>query len=163
MDESIDKVRREVMQTSVAVLPADVSIAGSLDPGEETRPRTQRLYPVVAQTAMIGVVTRKELHKLVREHAGEQSPLATVIKSVSPIGRALRAVVYRMAEASLTAFRWSIACGHQRLIGMVSLSDLLAAQRATRRRTPPRACVRLHLPFSRRTDDADQAETRQAG
>ncbi len=36
--ESIDKVRREVMQTNVAVLPADVSIAElARSLGEETR------------------------------------------------------------------------------------------------------------------------------
>ena len=114
---------REVMQTNIAVLPADLSIAElARSLGEESRPRTQRLYPVVAaDRAMIGVVTRKELHKLVREHAGEQSPLAAVIKKnpvVAYPDEPLRAVVYRMAEASLTRFPVVDRVRSQTLIGM---------------------------------------------
>jgi len=162
---------REVMQTNVAVLPADVSIAElARSLGEETRPRTPRLYPVVAaDRAMIGVVTRKELHKLVREHAGEQSPLAAVIKRnpvVAYPDEPLRAVVYRMAEASLTRFPVVDRGEPQKLIGLVSLSDLLAARARNLEEERRRERVlRLHLPFSRRarTTPPDHAETRQAG
>jgi CBS domain-containing protein len=161
---------REVMQTNIAVLPADLSIAElARSLGEESRPRTQRLYPVVAaDRAMIGVVTRKELHKLVREHAGEQSPLAAVIKKnpvVAYPDEPLRAVVYRMAEASLTRFPVVDRVRPQTLIGMVSLSDLLAARARNLEEERRRERVlRLHLPFSRRTRTTpEHAETRQAG
>jgi chloride channel protein, CIC family len=162
---------REVMQTNIAVLPADVSIAELARAlGEENRPRTQRLYPVVAEDrTMVGVVTRKELHKLVREHPGEESPLAAVIKKnpvVAYPDEPLRVVVYRMAEASLTRFPVVKRAQPQTLIGVISLSDLLAARARNLEEERRRERVlRLHLPFPRRarTIPEDYSETRQAG
>jgi chloride channel protein, CIC family len=161
---------REVMRTNVAVLPADVSIAelaGSL--GEENRPRTQRLYPVIAEDrTMVGVVTRKDLHKLVHEHPGEESPLAAVIKRIpwsrTPTSRC--APSYRMAEASLTRFPVVERAHPQKLIGMISLSDLLAARARNLEEERHRERVlRLHLPFRRRarTMPENHPEKRQAG
>jgi H+/Cl- antiporter ClcA/CBS domain-containing protein len=161
---------REVMQTNVAVLPADVSIAElSRSLGEESRPRTQRLYPVIAAEGrtMIGVVTRKELHRLVHEHRGEESPLAAVIKKnpvVAYPDEPLRVVVYRMAETSLTRFPVVERGEPGKLLGLVSLSDLLTARARNldeeRRRE---RVLRVHLPFSTRARARPQGpETRQA-
>jgi H+/Cl- antiporter ClcA/CBS domain-containing protein len=162
---------REVMRTNVAVLPADVSIAelaGSL--GEENRPRTQRLYPVIAEDrTMIGVVTRKDLHNLVHEHPGEESPLSAVIKKnplVAYPDEPLRAVVYRMAEASLTRFPVVERAQPQTLIGMISLSDLLAARARNLEEERHRERVlRLHLPFRRRArmKPEEHGEARHTG
>src|SRR5262245_41809965 len=124
---------REVMRTNIAVLPAEISltdVARSLS--DDTRPRTQRLYPVVgSDRRMIGVLTRRELQKLVREHPGDTSPLAALVTKnpvVTYPDEPLRVVVYRMAEASLTRFPVVDRADPRHLIGMISLSDLLAAR-----------------------------------
>jgi chloride channel protein, CIC family len=162
---------REVMQTNIAVLPANVSItelARSL--GDDSRPRTQRLYPVVAEDrTMVGVVTRKELQRLVREHQGKESPLAEGVKKnpvVAYPDEPLRAVVYRMAEASLTRFPVVDRTAPRTLLGLVSLSDLLAARARNLEEERRRERVlRIHLPFPlrARTMPASDAETREAG
>ena len=116
---------------------------------------------------MIGVVTRKELHKLVREHAGEQSPLAAVIKKnpvVAYPDEPLRAVVYRMAEASLTRFPVVDRVQPQRLIGMVSLFRL--ARRASAQPGDAAASVycACTFPLASHPDDAPgRGRNRQAG
>jgi chloride channel protein, CIC family len=147
---------REVMRTNIAVLPAAISLtelAQSLN--DDTRPRTQRLYPVVGdERRMIGVVTRRELQKLIREHPGDTSPLAALVKRdpvVAHPDEPLRVVVYRMAEAGLTRFPVVDRADPRKLIGMISLSDLLAARARNLEEERHRERVlRLHLPFPAR-------------
>jgi CIC family chloride channel protein len=73
---------REVMRTNIAVLPADVTVDEvSRSLSDDSRPRTQRLYPVVdAERRMLGVVTRGELQKLVRAHPADGRPLAAMLR-----------------------------------------------------------------------------------
>jgi CBS domain-containing protein len=124
---------REVMRTNVAALPADAAaetIASSLrlDPS-----RGQRLYPVVAaDDRLVGVVTRADLQRVVEHRAAEgaASSLASVVRGkpvVASPDEPLRVIVHRMAETGIT--RFPVVERHsQKLIGMVSLTDLLKAR-----------------------------------
>jgi chloride channel protein, CIC family len=124
---------REVMRTNVVALPADAPIdtlAGSLrlDP---SRGR-QRLYPVVNdRSALIGVVTRADLQRVVEHpHGSGASPLESVLRGrpvVANPDEPLRIVVHRMAETGITRFP-VVERESGRLVGMVSLTDLLKAR-----------------------------------
>jgi CIC family chloride channel protein len=161
------------MRTNIAVLPAAISmteLARSLS--DDTRPRTQRLYPVVGDDRrMIGVVTQRELQKLVREHPDDSSPLAALVKKDPVVAlpeEPLRVVVYRMAEASLTRLPVVDRADPRKLIGMISLSDLLAARARNLDEERSRERVlRLHLPFPARArtipGNGGGGETREMG
>jgi CBS domain-containing protein len=148
---------REVMRTNIAVLPADVTVDEvSRSLSDDSKPRTQRLYPVVdAERRMLGVVTRSELQKLVRTHPADGRPLAAVLRKkpiVAYPDEPLRVVVYRMAELSLTRLPVVDRSDDRTLIGIVSLSDLLAARaRNLQEEIRRERVLRLHLPFPARS------------
>jgi len=125
---------REVMRSNIAAIPADTSIADlaqALHDGQSKR--RQRLYPVVdQQRSLIGVVTRQELQRLVQQCNGHG--LAESIRrdpKVAYPDEPLRVVVYRMAESGLTRLPVVEHDGSRRLVGMVSLDDLLKARAHT--------------------------------
>jgi H+/Cl- antiporter ClcA/CBS domain-containing protein len=148
---------REVMRTNIAVLPADVTVDEvSRSLSDDSRPRTQRLYPVVdAERRMLGVVTRGELQKLVRTLPADGRPLAAMLRKEPVVAypdEPLRVVVYRMAELSLTRFPVVDRSDDRKLIGIVSLSDLLAARARNLQEERRRERVlRIHLPFPARS------------
>ena len=124
---------REVMRTNVAALPAGAPIdtlthSLRLDP---SRGR-QRLYPVVDdRNQVVGVVTRADLQRVVeRPHGSGASPLESVVRGrpvVAHPDEPLRVVVHRMAETGITRFP-VVERESSRLVGMVSLTDLLKAR-----------------------------------
>jgi CIC family chloride channel protein len=126
---------REVMRTNIVALPAAISLQelARILSSDNSR-RSQRLYPVVGPEGdLVGVVTGNELQKLIQEQqaGGNRRQLAEVIKShpvVAHPDEPLRVVVYRMAESGFT--RLPVVARHdpQRLIGIVSLTDLLKAR-----------------------------------
>jgi chloride channel protein, CIC family len=125
---------REVMRSNIAAIPADTPIADlakSLHDGQS--PRRQRLYPVVDRDQkLVGVVTRDELQHLIQQGKGQG--LAELIKrspTVAYPDEPLRVVVYRMAETGLTRFPVVDRDGSRKLVGMVSLDDLLKARSHT--------------------------------
>jgi CBS domain-containing protein len=146
---------REVMRTNVAVLPADVAIedlARALR--DDASPRLQRLYPVVdADGRLAGVIRRRDLQRTVRDYrvAGVERPLAEAMKTRPVVAYAdepLRVVVYRMAETSLTRLPVVDRKDPRRLVGMISLSDLLAARlRHLEEERRRERVLRLRLPF----------------
>jgi CBS domain-containing protein len=122
---------REVIRPNVVALPADTSInelAEMLHDGRS--PRQQSLYPVVdVDKKLVGVVTRHELRQLVHEQNGRR--LADVVKTdpvVAHPDEPLRVVAYRMAETGLTRFPVVERDGSRKLVGIVSLADLLKAR-----------------------------------
>ncbi len=168
---------REVMRTNIAVLPAGIKVSElAYSLRDESRPRTQRLYPVVdGDRRLIGVVTRRELRKVVGAHllhpahAGDATPLAEHVRREPVVAypdEPLRVVVYRMAEKSLTRFPVVDRADPRKLIGMISLSDLLAARTRNLEEERRRERVlRIHLPFPARarTLPGGDDETREAG
>ena len=108
---------REVMRRDVVALPADAS------PGEIAAARPQRLYPVVDRDGRLRGVVRR---RLLLERRG--APLESLLERdpvVAHPGEPLRVVAYRMAETGLTRLPVVDADGARRLLGMVSLRDLL--------------------------------------
>jgi CIC family chloride channel protein len=126
---------REVMRTNIAALPAAISLQALAQTlSSDNSRRSQRLYPVVGpEEDLVGVVTGNDLQKLIQEQqaGGNGRQLAEVIKShpvVAHPDEPLRVVVYRMAESGFT--RLPVVARHdpQKLMGIVSLTDLLKAR-----------------------------------
>jgi CBS domain-containing protein len=125
---------REVMRTNTIAIAADTPLdvlRQALHGSAERRP--QRLYPVVdGDRVLAGVVTRKELQKFV---AGGSAPSVGAFVSdssrtptVAYPDEPLRVVVYRMAGTGLTRFPVVERGKHGRLLGMITLTDLLTAR-----------------------------------
>jgi len=108
---------REVMRREVVALDVDASSE------DVAAAEPQRLYPVVDRGGcLVGVVRRSRL--LARRNAA----LAAVIERdpvVAHPDEPLRVVAYRMAETGLTRLPVVERDGTRRLLGMVSLRDLL--------------------------------------
>jgi len=122
---------REVMRSNVVAIPADIPITQLADSlYDEQSPRRQRLYPVVdGNKNLVGVVPRHELQDLVQR--GDDHGLAERFRrdpKVAYPDEPLRVVVYRMAETGLTRFPVVERDGAHKLVGMVSLDDLLKAR-----------------------------------
>lgn len=128
---------REVMRTNIIALPARLSV-------EELTPylhlaqnqRTQRLYPVVEETGrLVGVVTKSNMQRLLEQSPdgadGGPRQLAAIVEAnpvVAYPDEPLRVVVYRMAETGLTRLPVVERSGSRKLLGMISLYDLLTAR-----------------------------------
>jgi chloride channel protein, CIC family len=121
-----------VMRTNVAALPADApyevlrrSLHGA------TPRRRQQLYPVVRGDAqLVGVVTRRDLQLVVDRAVEAHARLSDIVKSAPVVAHpdeSLRMIVHRMAETGLTRFPVVERSG-SRLLGMISLTDLLKAR-----------------------------------
>ncbi len=125
---------RDVMRTNLVALPDTVPVgqlAESLrDPH---RKRGQRLYPVVAaDDRLVGVVAASELEALQHGQALDPDrPITQIMRGDAVVAfpdEPLRAVVYRMAETSLTRFPVVERGPVRRVLGMIALRDLLRAR-----------------------------------
>jgi len=148
---------KEVMRTNVVALPGNAT----LDEARELvhhngRPKGQYLFPVVdTERDLLGVVTRKELLRHFDE-AKENSSTTRLagIASAEPIvafaDEPLRVVVHRMSESSVTRMP-VLDPADRRLVGMLSLNDLLHArtQNLAEERTRERV-LRIRIPFGRK-------------
>ena len=125
---------REVMRPNVAVLPADLPLAGLARWLEaDGRAPRERLYPVVdAERRLLGVVRRGDVPELLREQGAEIGrPLGVVVRPdvvVAHPDEPLRVVAYRMAETGLTRFPVVERGAGRRLVGIIALGDLLEAR-----------------------------------
>jgi H+/Cl- antiporter ClcA len=119
---------REVMSTRVAAIPAD-STAADLQPMllREPHERGQNLFPLVDQDQHLkGVITRRELRDITK--SGDlNAPLSLREPIVTYPDEPLRVVVFRMAETGITRMP-VVEPDTGRLVGMVSLDDLLKAR-----------------------------------
>ena len=125
---------REVMRTNIVALPASIPVQELLQSLRSDRKRKQRLYPVTdAEGHLTGVITRSDLEKFGQEHSaqGNGRALTELVKS-DPVKTypddSLRSVVYRMAETGLTRLPVVERFDPHKLVGIVSLNDLLKAR-----------------------------------
>jgi chloride channel protein, CIC family len=126
---------REVMRTNVVAIDADtpLDVLRQMLRGGPDR-RRQRLYPVVdASRRLVGIVTRSELQHIVDFDAPSNAgALAHASSDRTPAvaypDEPLRVVVYRMAGTGLTRFPVVERGEGGRLLGMISLTDLLTAR-----------------------------------
>jgi chloride channel protein, CIC family len=124
---------REVMRTKIAALPASGSLKEILHSLNTKHRQSQRLLPVVHTTGQLaGVITRGEIRERLEREGG-----TLLSKTLQELGRAeaveaypdepLRAAVYRMAEKGVTRMP-VVERQTRRLLGLISLDDLLAAR-----------------------------------
>jgi CIC family chloride channel protein len=147
---------REVMRVNIAALPSNAPIERLIETLHADPPDgPQRLYPVVGQEGWLeGVVTRADLRRLASRPAGDGAhDLGAVVHKHPTIAypdEPLRVIVHRMAETGLTRFPVVERGPQRRIMGMISLEDLLKARtvnlEAERRRERIRR-VRIAFPF----------------
>jgi CBS domain-containing protein len=148
---------REVMRTNVVVLPDDATLEDAYGRIRSTSsPKGQHLFPVLGQgDKLAGVVTRNQLADLHEKMAARAASvrlaeIATREPQVAFADEPLRRVVNRMAESGFTRFPVLDADGSGRIVGMVSLKDLLMAR--SRNLDDERArqrVLRIRMPFGR--------------
>jgi CBS domain-containing protein len=143
---------REVMRSKLVALPADGSLDDLHGLHATHAPRGQHLYPVVdgGQT-LRGVITRKRVGELLASSSRGSATLAELAGGdpvVAYPDEPLRVVVYRMAETGFTRMPVVERDEDRKLVGMISLEDLLHAR--TRNLTEERSrerVLRIRLPF----------------
>jgi len=153
---------REVMRTNVVVLPAEATleeVRELIRPGQKTH--GQHLFPVIdSERFVLGVVSRNHLSKLFEEAQplASATPLRGIMVKEPTTAYAdepLRLVVYRMVE---TGFRRMpvIDSDEGRLLGMVSLDDLLSARsRSLEEERARERVLRLRMPIGQRKSHAN--------
>ena len=133
---------REVMQTAVVVIPADASIESATCVLSSTpAAMNECLFPTLDATgSLVGVITRRDLEKAARQRpasSGHVAPaagghaLAGFLRRKVVTARAdesLRRVVHRMAETGLTRIPVVDPDNPTRLVGLVTLKDMLKAR-----------------------------------
>lgn len=124
---------REVMRTNILALPEQASsaeLAQSIH--RDHRRHGQYLYPVVdGEQRLKGVITHNGLQALIdRDRSGEicLSAAANSDPVVAYPEEPLRAAVNRMADTGRTRMPVVERGGDRKLLGMVSLADLLRAR-----------------------------------
>jgi len=127
---------REVVRTNTVALPASMTLDQTrVILGETTRPRVrQRLYPVVdEEQRLIGILARGHLEQSIQTAPGSMriGDLAQALPVVAYPDEPLRAVVHRMAQTGLTRFPVVERGLDRKLVGMISLSDLLTGRTKT--------------------------------
>jgi chloride channel protein, CIC family len=160
---------REVMRHEVVVLPIDTSVARAAALlGATTRAQAQRLYPVVgAGGALVGVVTRKDI-----EAATDGArPLGSVLRglpAVAHLDEPLRAAIHRMAETGFTRLPVVDHADPPRLVGLVTLKEVLKArvrhleEEGRRERVLPLSVIIPFARFRRRPEAAKPEPDRKA-
>ena len=110
------------------------------------------MYPIIGgDAAVIGVVTRKDMRRFIAEDAQSVVRLGELARrgpAVAYPDESLRAVVYKMAETGFTRMPVVDSPSGGKLVGLVSLEDLLRAR--TRNLTEERhreRVLRIRLPF----------------
>jgi CBS domain-containing protein len=108
--------------------------------------RGQHLYPVVDEYRHLsGVITRKDLAKS-SDNRTLMSDIARRDPVMAAADESLRTVVYRMAETGFTRMPVVESGEERRIVGMISLDDLLHAR--TRNHFEERSRERvLHIRF----------------
>lgn len=127
---------REVMRTDILALAATASlteIEQALQ-GRTDQKRLQHLFPIMdAEQRLVGVITRKALLDHIQPETSDQGDeqlreLIATPPIVAYADEPLRSIVYRMAETGFTRFPVVDRDDPQKLLGIVSLGDLLKAR-----------------------------------
>jgi len=125
---------REVMRTRLVALSPWLA-AKDLKPMQRHGRYPQRLFPVVSEAGVFeGIVTEKQILEFQHEErTGQIGALANRTPVVAFPDEPLRAVVYRMAEHGLTRLPVVEREDPAKLVGLVSLRDMLKARFRTLR------------------------------
>jgi CBS domain-containing protein len=140
---------REVMRTRLIAFEGSGTVdeaRGILKNGHPSR--GQHLYPVIdADRGLTGVITRKDLAASESDRA-RLSDVARRSPVVAVADEPLRATIYRMAETGYTRMPVVKSSQERRVVGMVSLEDMLHARTRSliEERTRERV-LRIRLPF----------------
>jgi CIC family chloride channel protein len=125
---------REVMRTNIAALPPSLPLKELAQSMRGDHRRSQRLFPVVdLEGQLSGVVTRSDLRKFLQAHSVEDEvhSLADIVRP-NPAkafpDEPLRAVVERMAATGITRLLVVDRADPRKLVGVISLNDLLKAR-----------------------------------
>jgi len=145
---------REVMRTKVLALRSSETVhdlAGRFRQGHS--PRGQYLYPVLdSEKKVEGVITRKDLEKVIASIHGQNVTIGSVAQHgpiVAYSNEPLRAVAYRMAERQFTRMPVVDPEDGYKLVGMISLEDLLNGRVRTLTEERQRERIlRLRMPGS---------------
>ena len=148
---------REVMRTTVVVLPAEATLDQARELIRPTQKQHgQHLFPIVEdEKRVIGVMSRNHLLKLAEESHGALcgKPLRELLSGEPVVAfsdEPLRVVVYRMVESGFTRLPVVDPDDGKRLLGMVSLNDLLHARSRNLEEERARERVlRLRMPLGR--------------
>jgi CBS domain-containing protein len=125
---------RDVMRTRVLALPDHLPLGAIGERLRRDGHSRQRLIPIVGSGGvLVGVATRYELREAAGAGDGDAAarPVGEMARRAPATARpdeSLRHVVHRMAETGLTRFPVVDSGGSGRLVGMVSLEDLLQAR-----------------------------------
>jgi chloride channel protein, CIC family len=146
---------REVMRTNVVAIPVETSreeLAQRL-PQDHHR-RGQMLYPIVsAKQELVGAITSTSLRQLLAEPHVKRHPLQTKNGAEPVVAYAdepLRIIAYRMAETGFSRLPVLEREGSRKLVGMISLQDLLQARtRVLEEERRRERVLRIRLPFRR--------------
>jgi H+/Cl- antiporter ClcA len=140
---------RDVMRTRVLTLPAEMEIgqvAGHISDGY----KGQRLYPVVSsEGSIVGVTTRSDVDQAVRDGRVETlARLARLHPSIAFPDETLRSAAHRMAKTGLTRLLVVERENTGRLVGMITLKDLLKGRKRQLEEERERERVlRLRMPL----------------
>ena len=149
---------REVMRTNVVALPATATLQEAHElvrPGR--KPHGQHVFPIVdGNKRLLAVISRSDLLKLLEQGHNLQEPLSSIAYTYPMVAfpdESLRAIVYRMSESGFTRLPVVDRADKERLIGMVSLADLLRARGRNLEEERTRERVfHLRLPLGRRRE-----------
>ena len=146
---------REVMLTNIAAFAPAITVE---EAAAHVRPdharRGQSLYPILDDSGQLaGVVTREDLwQKFAAGHGAEKiADFARAFPVVAYDDEPLRVVVYRMASTGFTRMPVVDRKDHRKLLGMVSLDELLRARtRSLAEERDRERVLRIRLPFGLR-------------
>ena len=140
---------REVMRTRLIAFEGTGTIAEARSMVKDGHSaRGQHLYPVIETGRRLsGVITRKDL----ASHPGELTRMSDLARSNPTMAFAdepLSTVVYRMAETGHTRMPVVDSNEERKIVGMISLDDLLhaRARNLSEERTRERV-LQIRLPF----------------
>lgn len=125
----------EVMRTNIVALPAQLSLYDVEQLFHENKiSPIQHLFPVIDDgNRLAGIVTRSNLQRAMQERVPD-TVTCSFIEDIQrqPVvaypNESLRTIVYRMAESSFTRFPVVERDDPRKLVGIISLHDLLKAR-----------------------------------
>lgn len=141
---------REVMRTRLIAFNGSDKLNEALSMVKDGHSdRGQHLYPVIdAERRISGVITRKDLIAHNGEQRAQMSDMARRDHVVAFADEPLRTVVDRMAETGYTRMPVVENSENRKIVGMVSLEDLLRARTRNLAEERSRECIlRIRLPF----------------